>query len=445
MNRKNKTTILLAVLLCGLLFSGCTAGAVSSSEDATDSVISQVISDIEEGSADESASSAEKEDFESSAPAGTGTGASPSSEIDLSEGSPTITKSGTYRISGTLKNGSITVNVDKTTDEGTVYLVLNSVNINSDDGTPINIIEAKDVVLVLEDGSENTVTQGAITTTDEDFPSGAIFSKADLAITGSGTLHVTTKYNDGITSRDDLKITDSTIQIEAVNDGIVGKDLLETDNAVITIDCGKDAMRATNETDADKGNLLVSGGSYTLTSGDDGLQAVGNLEITDGTFVINATGDGIHADKDLFIRDGDITIANSNEGLEGANVTIDGGAISIVSADDGINVNDQSGILTVNGGKIQLSCYGDSIDSNGDFTQTGGEIIIDTTATGPGDSAVDYDGTFTGTGGTIVDQDGNTIEHQSGMQGGPGGGMNGRGGRQEPLGEPPSGLSGNAV
>lgn len=50
--------------------------------------------------------------------------------INLSKGSSNITKSGIYEITGTLNDGSLVVNVDKSVDKNTVYIVLNNVKIS---------------------------------------------------------------------------------------------------------------------------------------------------------------------------------------------------------------------------------------------------------------------------------------------------------------------------
>lgn len=423
--------------------------------------------------------------------------------INLEDGSQTITKSGVYELTGVLSDGTVTVNIDKTADTGTVQLVLNNAEINSTSGTPINIIEAEKAVLILENGTVNTVTQGEITTTDTEFPTAAVFSKADFEITGSGTLNVTTKYNDGITSKDDLIITGGIINVNATSDGIVGKDILAVEQGVITITAGKDGLRATNTTDVDRGNVIIAGGTFSIDAANDGITAEkvlqidggefdiksgggytgsinqsdtfqkmergsaqtaqtnqstevteskkavksgtgsiinagtftisayedavhsnGNVTINGGTFTIQSGDDAIHSDGAVQVNGGTIDIKNSYEGIEGANVTVKDGKIDIISDDDGINVNTTSGVLAVDGGEITVTASGDGVDSNGNITQSGGKLTIDTAAVGAGNTSIDYDGTFSSTGGTIIDQNGNAID-TSAKQGMGGGGIGG--------------------
>lgn len=74
-------------------------------------------------------------------------------------------------------------------------------------------------------------------------------------------------------------------------------------------------------------------------------------------FEIHASDDGIHADSEVMITGGTIEIAQSYEGIEGLDIDISGGDITIVSSDDGLNAaggNDASG-EEADSGKTGLS------------------------------------------------------------------------------------------
>lgn len=304
-------------------------------------------------------------------------------KITLANDNVTIANSGVYEVSGKLSEGSLIINVDKTKDEGTVYLVLNNVEIASSKTAPINIMEAKDVVIILPEGSVNKISQASIETADTEFPSAAIFSKADLFIVGSGELNVETAYNDGITSKDDLNIESGNINIVAASDGLVGKDSVEINGGNINISAGKDGVKATNDTEQGQGYIEINGGN--------------------------------------------IVVSKSDEGMEAMDISINGGNISINSSDDGINIKYNTGTLTITGGEIKIVANGDGMDSNGNITMSGGSVTIDTDAVSSDNTPVDADGTINVTGGKIVDLNGNEIDYSRQM--GPGGGPKGpRGG-----------------
>lgn len=370
--------------------------------------------------------------------------------IALENGDATITNSGVYVLSGTLQDGSVTVNVDKTADSGTVYVVLNGVNINSNTGTPIVVQEAKKAVLLLADGTTNVVTQGAITTDDTEFPSAAIYSKADTVITGEGILKVTTQYNDGITSKDDLIITDGNIEINAVGDGLVGKDLLAIEQANIAINAGKDGLRSTNTTDADRGNVVINSGTITVLANNDGIQAEkvllisgGDFDITTGggysgsiktaetggrfgmgtaatttttteesmkgikagteivvkggNFTLSTYEDAVHSNGNVAIEQGEFTLQAGDDGVHGdGNVSIIGGTVNIQNSYEGI----EGANITISGGNVQATSTDDGFNvsqAGGSLTISGGTVSI--TAGGDG---IDSNGNLTITGGEII-------------------------------------------
>lgn len=120
------------------------------------------------------------------------------------------------------------------------------------------------------------------------------------------------------------------------------------------------------------------------------------------------------------IKDGDLKILKSYEGIESAKIILQGGEISVVSSDDGINtsggsegssVNGRPGqngfdasdgsSLLVEGGCISVNAGGDGVDINGSGEMTGGTLLIHGPASGP-DSGLDYNGDFVMSGGVLV-------------------------------------------
>lgn len=360
--------------------------------------------------------------------------------------SVTITAAGTYTLSGTLNNGQIIV---ETADADPVVLILNGVDITYATSAPIFVSNAEKVVITLAEGTENVVTDGssyvfADAQTDE--PNAAIFSKDDLTINGSGSLTVNANYNNGIVSKDDLKIISSNITVNAVNDGIKGRDSIAVKDATITINAGGDGMQANNDEDAAKGYIAIESGTITITATMDGIQAetslqigsgtitittasgkglkaVTDLQVNGGTIAINsaddavhsngtmtinggyftlATGDdGMHADETLTINEGTIAILNSYEGLEATNVIVNGGTVDIVASDDGIN--GAGGNDTSASGSTGGFARDNFSSSQGTITINGGTITIAAAGSGNGDG-LDANGTITVTGGDTVVQ-----------------------------------------
>ena len=103
---------------------------------------------------------------------------------------------------------------------------------------------------------------------------------------------------------------------------------------------------------------------------------------------------------------GTLAIVADNEGLDSElHLTINGGNISILSQDDGINTNEDGvSVTTVNGGTLHivagLGSEGDGVDSNGWLVINGGTVI--SMANPASDSGLDSDMGSYVNGGTVV-------------------------------------------
>ena len=277
---------------------------------------------------------------------------------------------------------------------GEITLNLNNATITCADGPAIYIEEAKSVTINLT--GENEINS---TTTEE--LDGAIYSTADMILSGNGNLKVAANY-DGIVSKDALVIICGKYEIESGDDGIRGKDYVVVRDGAFTIKAGGDGIKSSNDEDAKLGYIEIDSGTFEIDADVDGIQAETDITIDGGEITINCGDDAIHADGKLAIKDGTIAV-DATEGLEATYIKIDGGKISINADDDGMNAGNKSNnykvAIEINGGEITIKVGAgdtDAIDSNGDISISGG--VIDITATSP----FDYDGTAKYTGGTII-------------------------------------------
>lgn len=307
MSPSNKSKLIAVTLLCALLATGCSSKAAdTTAAGASDAAASATTS----ASGAASAAAVKLASLNATELAGfsdkdeqTGWSADSSTTITLSAsgasvdgtgakadgGVVTISEAGTYVVSGTTTDGQLAVDAPEDAD---VHLVLNGVSITNNDGPAIYVKAADKTVVTLQEGTENAVNDGApYADTSEDAPTAAIYSKGDMTINGTGKLTVQGNANDGITSKDDLKIIGGTIAVKAADDGIIGRDLLAVKDGSITIEAGGDGMKSTNDTETDKGNVAIVGGTFNITSENDGIQAAASLAIGGGTFDL-VTGGG---------------------------------------------------------------------------------------------------------------------------------------------------------
>jgi hypothetical protein len=100
---------------------------------------------------------------------------------------------------------------------------------------------------------------------DANDPNAAIFSQSDLVFNGTGSLTVNGNYNNGIVSKDDLKLVSGAITVTAVNDGVKGKDSVAVREAVLNITSGGDGIQS-SKPGHQQGLVGNRGGSVTIVS-----------------------------------------------------------------------------------------------------------------------------------------------------------------------------------
>lgn len=306
-----------------------------------------------------------------------------------------ITDEGTYRITGTLRDGQILVD-----SEGKVQLLLAGADITCSNSAAIYIMNAKKAFLTTEEGTENFLTDGSTYTyaaEGDNEPDAAVFSKDSLTMNGSGTLHVTGNYNEGITGKDDLVITSGTITVEAVGNGIKGKDYVAVAGGDITVNAGGDGMKSNNETDAGCGFVYIRDGRLQITAQEDGIQADtefiadgGEILITSGGGAANAPAQtqdfggmgggrgGMGGWGDFFNEEGttaetEDTTSSTKAIKAGTLLWINGGSFVLDSADDGLHSNAD---LSTAGGTVEVAAGGDGIHADGRADLSGGSITI---------------------------------------------------------------------
>ena len=287
----------------------------------------------------------------------------------------TITSEGVYLITGTAKNVTIYVEAG---DLDKVQIVLENLTITNET-MPVIYVKTADKVFVTQTGENNLKVTGIFVTDDINNLNAVIFSKQDITFNGTGTLNIESSVN-GITGKDDVKITGGTYNIKSSAVGIRANDSIRIADGTISINAGTDGLHSENSSDDSKGYVYIA----------------------KGTIIIEATDDCIHGGSVVQIEDGNITLDGA-EGIEGTYVQINGGTIKINGTGDGINAGSKSEsypvTIEITGGEITIvmaSGDTDGIDSNGDLIVSGGTVNV------TGNGAFDYDGTATYTGGTII-------------------------------------------
>ncbi|SFR88656.1 carbohydrate-binding domain-containing protein [Anaeromicropila populeti] len=314
----------------------------------------------------------------------------------------TINEEGVYVISGDAEEVTIVVEAEETAK---VQIVLDGVSITNTDAPAIYVKTGDKVFVTTTDSENDFEVTGTYSADGETNLDAVIFSKSDLVLNGIGTLNISSATGNGITSKDDLKITGGSYTITASKDGLEANDFVGITDGTIHINAGADAIHSENDEDDSQGSIYISGGTLEITAGDDGIR---------GTSVVQVDG-------------GNINITSSVEGIEGTYIQINDGTITVYATDDGINATSKSTsydvIIEVNGGNLTVEVGSgdtDAFDANGTIIINDG--IVNVTA----NSGFDWDVAGELNGGTVTLNGEVITELPESMMGGGGkGGMGG--------------------
>ncbi|MBO5343354.1 MAG: carbohydrate-binding domain-containing protein [Ruminococcus sp.] len=319
----------------------------------------------------------------------------PADIASSADGKLTITQPGTFAVSGAAKDVQIYIDVDKTAyPEGVVQLDFMGADISNSKTSPIYVNSIGDEVqIVAKAGTENIISDGTAHTesyTNSDGETvtveGAIFSKDDLKIKGSGTLTVNGNVSDAVVCKNDLKIYNGTIIVNAIDDGLRGKDSVTVGNSA---DTDFSALNLTVNTT--QGDGIKSTGTDASTAD----KAYGNVTINGGTLDINSHADGIQGEQSVVINGGTIdiytyegagfsgTVSGNTGGWGGSSSTaspdVSAKGIKAVGLYDSAGTTWQSvGDITINGGMITVDSSDDAIHCGGSMNLSGGIMKLAT-------------------------------------------------------------------
>ncbi len=345
------------------------------------------------------------------------------SNLTISGANVTITASSEISVSGESTSGQLAVNVDKTAEpEGKVVMNLEGLTLSNSSAAPIYVEAISDEVQIsAKNGTTNTISDGTSHTdtyVDSDgntnTVNGAIFSRDDLKLKGKGTLIVNGNTEDGIVCKNDLKIWNGNITVNAADDGIRGND----------------SVRIGDPDAADYSSLSVTVNTNNGSSGGDGIKTnsdedgKGYVTINGGTVNIDSYADGIQAEQTFTMNGGELNIttyqgSNFTGSASGGNGGWGGGmggndgnsnktdisakGIKAVGVYDEAGTTWQSGgDLIVNGGTITIDSSDDSLHCGGDMQLLGGSMTLATADDGAhsdhaltiGSTGGDYDAPY---------------------------------------------------
>ncbi len=391
--------IISAVLLSAFViatFAGCSNSSTQTADEATTVKLSSnsTSSNVDDSSSDDEMFTARDKEIgydESECETITlADNASTSSlkSVKIDGNTITVSEEGTYIVSGTLSDGQIIIDGDKSEK---IRLILDGVTMNSNTSAPIYVKQTDKLFITLAENSKNVLTNNKKFTADGDNNVDAvIFSKDDITLNGNGSLEITTNCGHGIVSKDDLKITSGTYSITSSSHALDGKDSVRIASGTFTLNSDKDGIHSENADDTSLGFIYIAGGTFKITSDGDGMDAAAYLTILDCNATVKSGGGASNAEKK---QEEFGQMSNTSSSTD-----------SDTASAKGIKAN---GNLTISGGTFSLDCADDAVHSNADISISNGNLTIAT-----GDDGVHADSSLKISGGTI-----NVTESYEGIEG----------------------------
>ena len=353
----------------------------------------------------------------------------------------------------------LTYTLSGTSDDGSFYMdgsykatvALNGLTLTNADGYAINIANGKRIAVSLNDGTTNTLSDGAsgsqkacfIVNGHAEFKGGGtltIYGNAAHAFKGDeyvelkktvGTITVATAVKDGFNVTQYFEQKGGTINISNVGGDGIQVDADDEYSGYVLLSGGTQNISVTATAAKglkSEGYITVSDGTYTISTSGGGeydsddadtkaasaISSDNNITISGGTLTLTSSGTGgkgLKCDSVLTISGGSITVnttgapytygtlSSESKGIRaGGNVNISGGTIAVSTSTSGAEGIESKATLTISGGTIEVWAYDDCINSSSDMYITGGEIYV----TASNNDGLDANGNLYIQGGTIV-------------------------------------------
>ena len=281
----------------------------------------------------------------------------------------------TLRLTGKSDDGQLVLKT-----AGKAKVTLDGLTLTSQEGAPLDLKNKKKVEIVVEKGTENTLTITACNDT-ANHKAATIWSKDKLLLSGKGTLNIVATGDGcrGIKTKKDITIEDLTLNVTTSGNnlgekpfgfgggGFPGGGMPDFGGGGFPGGGfpGFGGMRPEENDSTDEGGFGGFGGGFA------------------GKHKYVASTKGIASKGKITINSGNVTVRTSTPGAEGIEgkkgVAFNGGNIDVMSPDDAINAN---ATIEFNGAHvIARSSTNDAVDSNpkgGFFMPFGGNNNQDT-------------------------------------------------------------------
>lgn len=287
-----------------------------------------------------------------------------------------ITENSVYNINGSL-HGNIVIDIS---DDYKFELQMSGFDLYSYTECPINITGGDKVTLSAKNSTENHIYDMR-EAADENSVSASIYAQCDLDIQGKGKLDVKSVNNNGILTKDDLKIKNLSLQVDCKDNALKGNDSVTIESGDLVLISRKgDGIKTTNSNVSSKGNQR---GNVTISGGDVLIYAACNGIDSAYDTVIKGSSAATHLQifTDKYSKFSEISASSTsparNErfpgGPGGPGGMIEGNPDKGDYSTKGIFANN---CVNISDGKITISSYDDAVHArNGSALENGGSSL----------------------------------------------------------------------
>ena len=187
-------------------------------------------------------------------------------------------------------NGQIVINGG---DDYKFELEMCGLTLYSSEQNPIMILSGDKVTLSAKKETKNYIydTREAVSDDDETAYSAAVYAKCDLEFAGKGELTVISSNNNGIHTKDDLKVKNLTLSVTCEDNALKGNDSVSITGGILTLIAKSgDGIKTKNSDISSKGNqrgtVTISGGTVNIYAACDGIDAAYDADIS-GDAIVN--------------------------------------------------------------------------------------------------------------------------------------------------------------
>ena len=173
-------------------------------------------------------------------------------------------------------------------------LELNGFALTSAEQCPLSVSGAGQMTLSAKKGTDNYLYDIREAVTDAEAVSAAVWADCDLSLQGKGNLYVSSVANNGVHTKDDLKVKNLYLQVECEDNALKGNDRVTVESGTLVLIARTgDGIKTVNSDLSKKGKqrgtVAITGGDVRIYAACDGIDAAYDVTVDETVATVNLT------------------------------------------------------------------------------------------------------------------------------------------------------------